>query len=64
VRWLQDKAWKARRRTGERKEHKNKPQNNLRQRIFPLKAALAEAELPQAKNKIKGATRKSMQGLG
>jgi len=29
-----------------------------------LKTALAEAEPPQAKDKIKGATRKTMQGLG
>ena len=29
VRWLQDKAWKARRRAGERKEHRNKIQNTL-----------------------------------
>ena len=64
MRWLQDKAWKARRRAGERKEHRNKTQNNLRQRISLLKAALAEAELPQAKDKINGATRKSMRGLG
>jgi len=34
VRWLQDKAWKMRRRAGERKEHRNKTQNNLRQQIF------------------------------
>jgi len=56
VRWLQDKAWNARRRAGERKEHRNKTQNNLRQRISLLKAALVEAEPPQAKDRIKGAT--------
>jgi len=28
VRWLQDKAWKARRRAGERKEDRNKAQNS------------------------------------
>ena len=33
VRWLQDKAWKARRRAGERKEHRNKTQNTLLKRI-------------------------------
>ena len=27
VRWLQDKAWKARRRAGERREYRNKTQN-------------------------------------
>jgi len=29
VRWLQDKAWKARRRAGDRREHRNKTQNTL-----------------------------------
>jgi len=29
VKWLQDKAWKARRRADERKEHRNKTQNTL-----------------------------------
>jgi len=33
VRWLQDKAWKARRRAGERKEHRNETQNNPLKRI-------------------------------
>jgi len=64
VRWLQDKAGKARRRAGERKGHRNNTQNNLRQRISLLKAALAEAELPQSKDKIRRATRKAMRGLG
>jgi len=64
VRWLQDKAWKARRRSGERKEHRNKTQNTLRQRISLLKAALTETAPLQPKDKIKGATLKAMQGLG
>jgi len=64
VRWLQDKAWKARRRAGERKEHRNKTQNTLRQRISVLKAALTETAPLQPKDKIKGATRRAMQGLG
>ena len=34
VRWLQDKAWKARRRAGERREHRNKTQNSLLKRIY------------------------------
>jgi len=42
IRWLQDKAWKARRRAGERKEHRNKTQNTLRQRISLLQAALRQ----------------------
>jgi len=42
VRWLRDKAWKARRRAGERKEHRNQTQNTLLKRIFLLKAALTE----------------------
>ena len=29
VRWLQDKAWKARKRASERREHRNKNQNSL-----------------------------------
>jgi len=33
VRWLQDKAWKARRRASERREHRNKTQNTLLKRI-------------------------------
>jgi len=64
VRCLQDRAWKARRRAGERKEQRNNTQNNLRQRISLLKAALAEAAPSQSKDKMKGATRKAMQGLG
>jgi len=42
VRWPQDKAWKARRRAGEIKEHRNKTQNTLLKRISLLKAALTE----------------------
>jgi len=38
VRRLQDKAWKARRRAGERKEHRNKTQNILLKRISLLKS--------------------------
>jgi len=64
VRWLQDKAWKARRRAGERKEHRNKTQNTLLKRISLLKAALTETAPLQPKDRIKGATRKAMQGLG
>jgi len=52
VRWLQDKAWKARRRAWDRKEHRNKIQNTLRHRISLLKAALAEAALIQPKDKM------------
>ena len=64
VRWLQDKAWKARRRAGERREHRNKTQNSLLKRISLLTAALMETAPLQPKDKIKGATRKAMQGLG
>jgi len=64
VKWLQIKAWKARRRAGERKEHRNKTQNTLLKRISLLKAALTETAPLQPKDKIKGATRKAMQGLG
>jgi len=64
VRWLQDKAWKARRRAGKRKEHRNKTQNTLLKRISLLKAALLETTPLQPKDMIKGATRKAMQGLG
>jgi len=64
VRWLQDKAWKARRRAGERKEHRIKTQNTLLKRISLLKAALTETTSKQPRDKIKGATRKAMQGLG
>ena len=64
VRWLQDKAWKARRRAGERKEHRNKPQNNLLKRISLLTTALWETAPLQPQDRIKGATKKAMQGLG
>jgi len=64
IKWLRDKAWKACRRAGERKEHRNKTQNNLQQRISLLKAALTEAAPSQPKDKIQGATRRDMQGLG
>jgi len=64
VRWLQDKAWKARRRAGERKEHRNKTQNTLLKRISLLIAALTETTPKQPREEIKGATRKAMQGLG
>jgi len=64
VRWLQDKAWKARRRAGERKEHRNKTQNTLLKRISLLKAAFTETTPKQPRDEIKGATRKAMQGLG
>ena len=64
VRWLQDKAWKARRRAGERREHRNKTQNTLLKRISLLTAALMETAPLQPKDRIKGATRKAMQGLG
>ena len=53
VRWLQDKAW-------ERKEHRNKTQNTLLKRISLLKAALTETAPLQPKDKIKGATSKSL----
>jgi len=64
VRCLQEKAWKAYRRAGKRKEHRNKTQNTLRQRISSLKAALTETAPLQPKDMIKGATRRAMQGLG
>jgi len=64
VRWLQDKAWKARRRAGERREHRNKTQNTLLKRISLLTAALTETAPLQPKDRIKGATRRAMQGLG
>jgi len=63
-RWLQDKASKARRRAGERREHKNKTQNTLLKRISLLTAALTETAPLQPKDRIKGATRRAMQGLG
>ena len=43
IRWLQDKAWKARRRAGERKEHRNKTQNTLLKRISLLTTVDAHA---------------------
>jgi len=64
IKRLKDKAWKARRRAGERKEHRNNTQNDLRQRIYLLKAALTEAAPSHHEDKIKGATRRAMQGLG
>jgi len=64
VRWLQDKAWKARKRAGERREHRNKTQNSLLKRISLLTAALTETAPLQPKDRIKGATRRAMQGLG
>ena len=64
VRWLQDKAWKAHRRASERKEHRNKKQNTLLKRISLLTAALSETAPLQPQDRIKGATKKAMQGLG
>jgi len=64
VRWLQDKAWKARRRAGERREHRNKTQNTKLKRISLLTAELTETAQLQPKDRIKGATRTAMQGLG
>jgi len=64
VRWLHDKAWKARRRAGERKEHRNKTHNTLRQKISLLKAALTETAPLQPKERIKRATQRAMQDLG
>jgi len=63
VRWLQEKAWKARRRAGERREHRNKTQNTLLKSISILTAALTEKAPLQPKDRIKGLTRKTMQGL-
>jgi len=63
VRWLQDKAWKARRRAGERKEHRNKTQTTLLKRISLLTTALSETVPLQPQDRIKGATKKAMQGL-
>ena len=60
VRWPQDKAWKARRRAGERREHRIKTQNTL----LILTAALSETAPLQPQDKIKGATKRVMQGLG
>ena len=42
----------------------NTTQNTLRQRISLLKAALTETAPLQPKDKIKGATRRAMHGLG
>ena len=53
VRWLQDKAWKACRRAGERREHRNKTQNTLSKRISLLKAALTETAPLQPKTRSK-----------
>jgi len=64
VRWLQDKAWKARRRADERRENRNKTQGTLLKRISLLTAALTETASLQPKDRIKGATRRAMQGLG
>jgi len=64
VRWLQDKAWKARRRAGERKEHRNKTQKTLLKRISLLTTALSETAPLKPQDRIKGATKKAMQGLG
>ena len=64
VRRLQDKAWKARKRASERREHRNKSQNLLLKRISLLEAALRETAPSQPHDKIKRATRKAMQGLG
>jgi len=64
VRWLQDKAWKARRRAGERREHRNKTHNTLLKRISLLTAALSETAPLQPQDKIKGATKRAVQGLG
>jgi len=64
VRWLQDKAWKARRRAGERRENRNKTQHTLLKRISLLTVALTDTAPLQPKDRIKGATRRAMQGLG
>jgi len=58
VRWWQDKAWKARRRAGERREQRNKTQNTLLKRISLLTAALTETAPLRHKDRIKGATQK------
>jgi len=60
VRWLQDKAWKARRRAGGRREHRSKTQNSPLKGISLLRAALKETAPLQPEDKIKGATRKAM----
>jgi len=64
VRWLQDKAWKARRRARERKEHRSKTQNTLLKRISLITTALSETTPLQPQDRIKGATKKALQGLG
>jgi hypothetical protein len=64
VRRLQDKAWKARKRASERREHRNKNQNLLMKRISLLEASLRETAPLQPQDKIKRATRQAMQGLG
>jgi len=64
VRWLQDKAWKVRRRAGERREQRNKTQNTLLKGISLLTAALSETAPLQPEDRIKGATKRAMQGLG
>ena len=64
VRRLQDKAWKARKRASERREHRNKNQNLLLKRISLLEAAFRETAPLQPQDKIKRATRQAMQGLG
>jgi len=62
VRWLRDKAWKARRRAEERREHRNKTQNTLLTRMSLLTAALTETAPLQPKDRIKSAKRKAIQG--
>jgi len=64
VRWLQDKAWKARRRAGERREYRNKTQSTLLKRISLLTTALSETAPLQPQDRIKGAKKRAMQGLG
>ena len=58
VRWLQDKAWKARRRAGERKEHRNKTQNTLLKRISLLTTALAESTSSHLRIGLRGPPRR------
>ena len=62
VRCLQDKAWKARRRAGERREHRNQTQNTLFKRISLLTAALSETAPLQPKDRIKGPQREPCKG--
>ena len=47
-----------------KEEHRNKTQNTLLKRISLLTAALTETVTLQPKDRIKGATRRAMQGLG